>query len=279
MLTALGQWILGSTQWLYVNLYDGPVFFFDLWSLNHACSGLLLFLGLRALGLARAWRWLVAGLLAYEVLELAFIYAAFHAFRPETLKDQLTDVGVGVFGASVGRLFVASRPSPHRSEWAASLLTAVALSFLWVGHYGYTYSWPQLNSAGVNWWAWLCWATALLITLRGELAVARRVASGLGFWLVTYGIYGVCLLAVEFTGYALLGIREVGHPDRQALVADVVHGSTGMHVAYVVAPAVAWLVFRALRGLFVRSVRLDVPGRAPQLLDAQLAPRQSSGLF
>lgn len=260
MLTALGRWILGNTQWLYVKLYDGPLVFLDCWSLNHAWSGLVVFLALRALGVRRAWTWLVAALLAYEVVELAFIYAAFHAFRPETLKDQLTDVVVGVLGASVGRLFVGARPSARVVDWAAAGLAAVSLSFLWVGHYGYTYSWPALNSAGVNWWAWLCWASALLITLRGELAVARCVTSGPAFWLVTYGIYLACLLAVEFTGYAVLGIREVGHAERQPLLGDLVHGSTAMHVAYVAAPAVAWLTFRALQWLAGRALR--VPGVA-----------------
>lgn len=252
MLTAAGQWILGNTQWLYVKLYEGRWCFFDLWSLNHAWSGLAVFLALRALGVRRAWTWLVAALLAYEVVELAFIYAAFHAFRPETLKDQLTDVLVGVGGASVGRLFVGAAPKERALDWAATGLAAVSLSFLWVGHYGYTYSRPALNSPGVNWWAWLCWAAALLITLRGELAVARRVG-GLRFWLVTYGIYGACLVAVEFAGFVVLGIREVAHVDRQPLIADLVHGTTAMHAAYLAAPAVAWLTFRALRGLMARA--------------------------
>jgi hypothetical protein len=66
--------------------------------------------------------------------------------------------------------------------------------------------------------------------------------------------YLVALAAVEYLGYVVLGIHEVGHPSRTALAFDLAHGTRTMHVFYTCAPVVGVAVFAGLRALFRRAM-------------------------
>jgi hypothetical protein len=255
-----GNSILSHTGWLYTKLFEGPFFFFDLWSLAHLYSGFLVMLVLRALHVRRPWTWLVSLLVAYELLELAFIYVAFHAFRPETLKDQGTDILVGMAGAWVTTALVRRGerlrgPSREGLVRAAAVpLGAVAVAFEWVGNYGYSYSRPFFNSPGICWWAFLLWTLALVaVGLVFSSLEARLGSPAKALGLTALG-YLVALAAVEYLGYVVLGIHEVGHPSRTALAFDLAHGTRTMHVFYTLAPAVGVAVFAGLRALFRRAM-------------------------
>jgi hypothetical protein len=254
-----GNELLSRTSWLYTKLLEGPFFFFDLWSLAHLYSGCFVMLVLLALRARRPWAWLVAALVAYELLELAFIYVAFHAFRPETLKDQVTDVLVGALGALVAtgcarRCATLPRAARARvSTHGAAFLMAVAIAFEWVGHYGYHYSRPVFNSPGLSWWAFLLWTLGLAAVAEGYAFFEARLGSRLGALAVTALGYGVALGVVEYLGYAVLGIREVGHPGRSALALDLVHGTRTLHAFYLGAPWLGVLAFVGLRALLDRA--------------------------
>lgn len=255
-----GNAILSHTGWLYTKLFEGPFFFFDLWSLAHLYSGFLVMLVLRALHVRRPWTWLVSLLVAYELLELAFIYVAFHAFRPETLKDQGTDILVGMAGAWVTTALVRRGErlrGPARESLVRGLavqLGAVAVAFEWVGNYGYSYSRPFFNSPGICWWAFLLWGLGLVAVGLGFSSFERRLGSAVKALALTQLGYLAALAVVEYLGYVVFGIHEVGHPDRTALVFDLAHGTRTMHAFYTFSPVVGVLVFVGLRALFRRAM-------------------------
>ncbi|HRG97135.1 MAG TPA: hypothetical protein PLR99_12860 [Polyangiaceae bacterium] len=289
-----GNELLSRTSWLYTKLLEGPFFFFDLWSLAHLYSGFFVMLVVLALRARRPWAWLVAALVAYELLELAFIYVAFHAFRPETLKDQVTDVVVGALGGLVAarlarRSAALTRPARARvARHGAAFLAAVAIAFEWVGHYGYRYSRPFFNSPGLSWWAFLLWTLGLVAVAEGYAFFEARLGSRLKALAVTAAGYGAALGVVEYLGYAVLEIREVGHPGRAALALDLVHGTRALHAFYLGAPWLGVLAFVGLRRLLdgaasgaatraaeedgARGAEEDGAGRGPAVDDRQERP-------
>jgi hypothetical protein len=277
----LGRLILGNTAWLYTRLYEGRLIFLDLWSLAHLWSGFAVMTVLLAARARRRWLLLTAALLAYELVELAFIWAAFHAFHPETLKDQGTDVAVGLLGGalSVGlwtlwrRLSVAGRERLLRHVTAG--LVAVTIAFEWVGAYGYRYDHPALNSAGLCWWAMLLWTLALVLVAEAFASFEPLLGRALLAAVPTAGGYFLALFLVEYVGYVTLGIHEVGHPGRQALALDLVHGTTALHVFYVSAPFLCCLLFVGARALFRRAFGWE-PAPPGELADARVVSIRSS---
>ncbi len=87
-----------NTEWLYTVLYHNKYFFFDYWSLVHFFSGFFIPVILSNLRIRRIYFITFLLLVLYEVVEISLIYVAFNIFKPETIKDQITDIIVGFFG-------------------------------------------------------------------------------------------------------------------------------------------------------------------------------------
>lgn len=135
----LVTWIKLLTSWLYVRVYENPVFFIDYWSFVHFWSGFVVFALLFVVKLRPAWRWLAFFLFCYECLELLLLYIACDVFRPETLKDQFTDVFVGLLGGFFCQWLLKRRSAkgPARRPWleAEAVLTSLTIAFVWTGNY------------------------------------------------------------------------------------------------------------------------------------------------
>lgn len=254
MMEPLYHFIHLHTGVLYTVIYTGPTFFLDYWSLVHLGSGFALMAIAIRLQVRRRWRAVAAILLAYEVLEVAFIYFSVRIFLPETFPDQGTDIVVGLAGAlaasGAARLGQAGtwRRLAGGGEALTALTLAFAVSLAWVLHYGYRYNLPALNSGPVNWWALTLW-TAGLFTVQRTYARLRRTSLPL---LACVGIvalgYWTGLLALEYVGYRVLGIRESrGFPP---LAFGLVHGTVTLKLYY----ACAGLAFLSL-ATFVGRMR------------------------
>jgi hypothetical protein len=118
-LEALYHFIRASTAGLYQVLYRSPLFFIDCWSFVHLLSGMVLMALAMRFRVRRRWTLLAAALLAYEALEIAFVYASVHLFFPETFPDQFTDIVVGLAGAGM-----AASVGSNRSPAGAALSLA-----------------------------------------------------------------------------------------------------------------------------------------------------------
>ncbi len=265
--------VLQHTQWLYTMLYVHPLFFLDYWSIVHLWSGCLVYLSLSALGVRRPWRLLVAALLAYEVVEIILRYVALHVFLPETITDQVTDIVIGCLGAYAASAWLRR---PRHTGHVAAALTAASIAFGWVGSYQYRYNLEMLNSLGINWWAFICWFAVMLGTLRWYRWAERRwpqpgVALA-GTWL--FGVVGL-LIPIEYVGYSLLGIHEIGHPTAQPLLLNLVHGTPTLFSFYLTAPITTVVVFLQFRRLLSRA-RHAVTAKAVRRTKWHLADRHGS---
>lgn len=123
MLRAFVEWINHVSAPLYTVIYSNAYFFFDYWSIIHFVSGCLLYFILNAMGVRRIWLLLFSLLFFYELVEISMIFFALDVFKPETIKDQFTDIALGGLGAAVirftpsalGRLFCLLPPFKGRS--------------------------------------------------------------------------------------------------------------------------------------------------------------------
>jgi hypothetical protein len=79
-------------DWLYVKLFENPIFFFDFWSLVHFWSGGILLTIILTKGYRNKWSILFSLLLFYEIVEISMLYVSLNVFLPETIKDQFTDI-------------------------------------------------------------------------------------------------------------------------------------------------------------------------------------------
>ena len=96
------KWIRENTDWLYTKIYENSFFFFDLWSFAHLWAGIGIIIVLTFLGVKFRFRILFLVLFLYEFIEIMMIFLALKVFKPETIKDQITDLVVGVLGGLMG---------------------------------------------------------------------------------------------------------------------------------------------------------------------------------
>jgi hypothetical protein len=142
-------WIKQITAWLYVPLYQNQLFFIDFWSLVHVWSGFTVIVSMYALKFKRTFPWLIFFLFTYELIEVLMVYFALDIFYPETLKDQITDIVVGLLGGLWAYQFLKFRirgigwvPAKISLE---HILTSLSCAFVWTGNFSCFFSSPGLT--------------------------------------------------------------------------------------------------------------------------------------
>jgi hypothetical protein len=278
ILNSFAAFVLANTQWLYTRIHENPVFFVDLWSVVHFWSGFCLMTCLRRPFPARKWVVLTGLLSAWELLELFFIYIAFGVFLPETLKDQATDILVGLLGGLVCESVVRwQNAGAVRRPTVAAVFVALTLPFFWVGSYGYQYNHDALNSSGLNWWAFLLWFAFSLFLSAYYATHHARSRSHRTALLGTMAGYAAVLLSIEYLGYVVLGIHETGHQG-DALVFGLIHGTPVLWGVYLCAPLLNTAAYLAATRHVGWMAQTGTPvGRRAVTLDSRRAgaPRMS----
>lgn len=251
MMQQLHHWVYDSTAFLYTVVYRNDYYFVDYWSFVHLLSGF----GIAVLAYykrySRPFVLLLLILFSWEFIEISFMFVAIHAFRPETLPDQFTDIVVGVGGGLLGRRFwqyerrrlrVVRRRNP---ALLTDLSISCAMSFFWVASYGYTYNVSFLNSPVVNWWAFVLWSSGLFACLcvyrRFNYYIAEHFLVKIALiWM----LYFSGILIIEYLGYYVLHIRQVtsGEP----LLFGLIHGTVILKAYYVIAGICAVVVSKTL---------------------------------
>lgn len=235
------SYILEQSAWLYTKIYQTSLFFFDLWSIVHLLSGFAIYLVLRALRLKHPLIILLSILLAYEVVEILFVYFAFMIFHPETIKDQFTDIFIGLCGALVGKVYL-KNSSGYREKHPLyfnlfmMFVASFTYAFFWVGFYHYHYNVESYNSPGINWSTVTGWTAGglFVLTLFRFLPVKNIVMKSGITWIIYFG----ALLLFEYIYYYILEVRETSGLPLKPLVFGLVHGTKVLHIFYLAAPMI-----------------------------------------
>jgi hypothetical protein len=225
---------------LYTEIYKGAYFFIDYWSFNHFVSGLLIVFFWCHRRNRHPFVILGIVLFSWEFLEISFIYLAVHVFKPETLPDQFTDILVGFAGGLSGWLLWRHREhvnplNLHRKHPALGreLFVSCAMSFCWVGAYGYVYNVSYFNSPVINWYAFLLWSGGLFVTILFYRFFSHRVRPVWTRVVLTWLTYFSLLLLIEYLGYYVLKIRQV--TTEGPLLFGLIHGTVALKIYYIIA--------------------------------------------
>jgi len=246
-----------NSDWLYVKIFENPIFFFDYWSFVHLWSGGVLITIISSAKLKHKWLLLFAILLFYEIIEASVVFSALNIFKPETIKDQFTDIVVGMAG---GYLFdkwlnfyssdkkqfsnILQNPNTH-----IALFTAFTIAFIWVGFYGYEYNVLILNSQGLNYTAFLIWSLGIfsILVIYNQLSIRfKKVYSICLLWI----IYIIWLCIFEFTFYYIVGFKESGKHDHNPLIFGIIHGTIALHIFYLSIPFISVALYSLFNKFF-----------------------------
>jgi hypothetical protein len=129
--------VIEATSILYSKIFVSRFFFFDLWSINHMWTGFMLFLILSALKIKRPFAVIMTCLFGYEVFEISLTYFTLNIFIPEIIKDQFTDIFIGLSGSFVAYLLLSNynyliMRKPLLLQRAFIFFTSMSFSFLWL---------------------------------------------------------------------------------------------------------------------------------------------------
>jgi len=239
------------TAWLYVKIYENPFFFFDYWSIMHIITSSLVIIILNIFNLKHKFIILFLSVVSWEIFELLFLYFNFNIFQPETLKDQATDIAIGMFSGLLTQYFIINKNKIYilkniKQQDITILLTAFLISFNWVGFYNYHYSVKELNFNGLNLWAFSLWSVGNIAILKGYLFL-RRFFKNTFLLMPIFGIiYFLILLIVEYIGRYLLEIKEVSSPNHTPLIFGLIYGNNVLHLMYIVMPFVSFTIFKII---------------------------------
>lgn len=162
--------IISYTEWLYTKLYQNDYFFLDLWSFVHLWFGFIITVILLSKKVKKLFIILLSLLLFYEVLEILIAYFALGIFKPETFKDQFTDIVVGMTGGLVAAVIIRYytlnvAKKTKNLEIGLMLFASFTYAFCWVGFYGNSYKLTFLSFKGINWYAWLLWSLGTFLSI------------------------------------------------------------------------------------------------------------------
>ncbi len=254
-LAVILEFIRRNTEWLYFKIYQNNFFFFDYWTFLHFFSGLMLPMILFKIRFKKIFLISFFFLVIYEIVEITLIYLAFHIFKPETIKDQITDIIVGSLGmllinfARYAINLIANKN--FISFYLPAILNAGIISFIWVGSYHYRYNVEILNTTNLNIWAFFWWFFGIIGITVLYVKVKNQSKSIAYVYSVIISFYLFALLLIEFIGYNILGIHEVSHLNSNGLLFNLIHGTKVMHTFYLIAPLVAIFLFNIFSSLFV----------------------------
>ncbi len=184
-------WVKEHSGWLYVQIYENQFFFLDFWSLAHLWSGFVLFTILLTFRHRHPWLWLIIYLSIYEIFEIAMLYLSLHIFLPETIKDQLTDLVVGIIGGLLSYLFVRQKAKGRFAFFdkidIEALFVAETMSFLWVDRVQFFFFQPESNPLSVHNYLWRIILGYLLIRIYAVfIKIDGKVLYGLLVFMMAY---------------------------------------------------------------------------------------------
>lgn len=253
------RFIRTNTEWLYLVIYHNKLFFIDYWSFVHFFSGILLPVVLTNLKIKRVYSISTLILIAYEVVEISLIYFAFDVFKPETIKDQFTDIFIGMSGVTISSL-MKRKLSFQNLNFRLNLyavFSSLIVAFIWVGFYKYKYNVEALNTNGLNLWAFLWWCICLFLICQFHIRLKNKFQNEKLYYFSLYISYLIMLFTIEFIGYKILSIREIYHTDSTDLLFNLIHGTFTLHLFYMTSPIIIILFFESIKNLFEKFFYLN----------------------
>ena len=134
------------------------------------------------------------------------------------------------------------------------LVASSILSFIWVGNYQYHYNIEAFNTYSINIWAFSLWLISGYLYLTIHRSVKDKITNRYLPLVVSWFIYLIGLLLIEYIGYAVLGIHE-NSARGGALILGLIHGNSMLHTYYLFFPALIIAVYQLLLVLPANTIK------------------------
>lgn len=227
------EWLINSTDWLYITIYQNAWFYIDYWSIVHFWSGCFLLLIFLYLKFKKTWIYLIGVLFSYEICEILLKYFWFNIFFPETIKDQLTDVFIGFLGAVFLWLFLKFRislyfPKRKRSEHhlGSSAFSSVTIAFLLVGCGNFSNFYSFTPGYRFNWLSFLIWTTMLLILIRLWILFSKRFNKIIISGALALSFFILLFLVIETISLRLFNVEMISYKLTNPVLFEAIKGRT-----------------------------------------------------
>ncbi len=253
MNSILIQTIQNKIDWLNFVIFDFKWVYFDFWSIVILWSGAILFTIISILKIKHRWQ---------VLLSILALSQFFQTTNPNSIPEMhwiiktinhINKLSIGMLGGYLMYAFFNWNNRRKYSLWLASLLSAITISFIWVGTYGYSYNISFFNSPAINWWAFTCWSVSgVIITAIYQLIKVRKNA----VWAIvfTWSVYISILLLVEYLAFHIFTFQEATKGTK-ALIFDVIHGRPEMHVFYTTSTFIFISTYIVMSTIFRRYER------------------------
>jgi hypothetical protein len=222
--------------------------------LAHLWCGFFVLVLITASGLKKSWLWLLVFLFGYEIIEISFIYLAVHVFNSETIKDQFTDIFVGLAGGGLSYSYIRWETKSGNPEMLnriiSSLFAAETLSFVFTGSYQYHYNFEAINSFPINYFAYLAWFLAGYLLLWIYRSLKRYCKSYYIIVPVIWFVFVISLCLAEFLGHTAIGIEGRAFGAGNDLFYGFIIGSRTLQVYYLIYPLLLILIYELLLVIF-----------------------------
>lgn len=263
----LRYWYYDRFDWLYTRIYENQFFFFDYWSFVHLWSGFVLFVIIIYYKKSNPFLYQIFFLVIYELGEILFRYLLFKIIEPETFKDQITDIVIGFIGGVVCFYLIVNEKliiieiKRKYFDLFTIFFVSITISFLWVGFYGYKYNVSFLNTPGINVTTWILWTIGLILCSFTYKQLKEKLNSRWKSISIVYILYIPLLFLFEYFNYHILMFREISTANRVALIFDVIHGTSALHIYYLTAPIINIFTYDIINKLFwgVVDFRKKIP--------------------
>lgn len=253
---------LDSTGWLYTKIYENPLFFIDYWSLNHIWAGCIISLILITSKVKNKLLLFLLILCGWELFEILFLKISFNIFHIETLKDQFTDIVIGLLSGYLTLIITKNKGIFKRFKFinfesVTAVFSAISIAFLWVGFYHYHYSRAEFNSPGINYWAFILWFFGYLTMFRYYVFLEKKIIKLIPRIIIYWLSYFAVLFIIEYIGRYVIEIKEVSNPANTPLIFGLVYGSPTLHFFYSIAPIISISVFLPIRKLMSQAAKIE----------------------
>lgn len=249
------QTIQSKIDWLNYVIFDFKWIYFDLWSLVNLWSGAILFIIISALGIKKRWNTLLSLLVVAQIAQTIYPNTIPEMYWITKSIININDLSIGMLGGFLMYSFFSWNKSRKYSIWLAIFMSAITISFIWVGTYGYSYNISFFNSPAINWWAFTCWSVSGAIILTIFHLIKKKKGSGFAI-VSTWLIYITLLLSFEYLAFHIFTFQEATK-DTKALIFDVIHGRPEMHVFYTTATFIFISFYSAISNLFKRVLKIQ----------------------
>lgn len=229
-----------ATRILYTKVFVERFFFFDLWSINHMWTGFMLYLILSVFQIKKPFTVILVCLFGYEVFEISLTYFATSIFIPEIIKDQVTDIFIGLTGSFIGFLFLSNYDFLISRfqiivQNAFIFFISMSFSFLWLVFSHESVCLDGTSCTEINLIIFFLWLTQAYITI----AVFRKY--GLLKSIRPWAVFVVTFILATVLNFCLISLPKISglNPD------NLIYWLSSTRIKLILFPLVPFLLIAA----------------------------------